>query len=272
MLLRPVACPTGADAVSIGHSGVLNSVERTEGPGRTTRVLLIDNDETLHRQVQDYLETFAMRVSTSALHGDAVERLLAAEAPDVIVVHLPPSGNDWINLLRRKRPRCTPPAIIAIGHADKETERVAALELGADAYFTKPYGLRELVARIRAIVRRDQMDRNVGPRRAHFRRCRFGGWELDRQTRCLTAIDGAQCELTKGEYALLLAFLNTPECPLTREHLLDAIRVHEDVFDRAIDVRVLRLRRKLAAGSNVPPVIQTVHGVGYSLAVSVEWA
>jgi two-component system OmpR family response regulator len=236
-----------------------------------TRVLCIDSDESMHQRLADFLTTHAMWVRTSTLQWSVVERLLATEAPDVVIIELPQRGNDWIGLLHRSRSHSSAPAIIATGQATSEAERVSALEVGADAYVVKPYGLRELVARIRAIVRRSQIGRNAALRRPHWKSCRFGGWELDGRTRCLTAIDGTQPKLTKGEYALLMAFLNAAECPLTREQLLNAIRVHEDVFDRVIDVRVLRLRRKLATSRHMPETIRTVRGVGYSLAVPVEW-
>jgi DNA-binding response OmpR family regulator len=238
---------------------------------RPTRVLIITNDDSVQQQIASYLESHAMWVCMSAPCWNMITRLLATAAPDVIVIEGALYGADWIDLLQRSRPYPSSPATIVIGHGHSETERVSALELGADAYLSERYGLRELVARIRAIVRRKYMGRNAALREMHYGRCRFGGWELDRQTCCLTANDGAYSKLTKGDYALLLAFLDAPECPLTREHLLHAIRVHEDVFDRSIDARVLRLRRKLATGSDMPQIIQTVRGVGYLLAVAVEW-
>jgi len=271
MLQRPIAFHVGAHSVCTDLSSMRSSGEWSDGPVRITRVLIIGNDETPHQQLQDSLEAHAMRVHTSPLHWNVIERHLIVGMPDVVVIDLPARGNDWIELLHRKRPRSSAPAIVAVGHADGESERVAALEVGADAYFTRPYGLRELVARIRAIVRRNKMGLQDLEREPCCRNCRFGGWGVDHHTRCLTATDGTQRGLTRGEHALLLAFLNAPECPLTREHLLNAIRIHEDVFDRTIDVRVLRLRRKLTTGRNMPQIIQTVRGVGYSLAASVEW-
>ena len=101
-------------------------------------------------------------------------------------------------------------------------------------------------------------------------RCRFGGWQLDRRSRRLTNPDGAPVPLTKAEYALLIAFLDAPQRPLTREHLLKATRVHEDVFDRSIDVQILRLRRKLEADPRAPRIIQTERGFGYLCALPVE--
>jgi two-component system OmpR family response regulator len=147
---------------------------------------------------------------------------------------------------------------------------VVGLELGADDYLTKPFGLRELLARIRAVLRRRATGRIASQREAEQGRCRFGGWQLDRRARRLTDAGGVQVVLTKGEYALLIAFLEAPQRPLTREHLLQATRIHEDVFDRSIDVQILRLRRKLETAPSVPRIIQTERGVGYVFALPVE--
>jgi two-component system, OmpR family, response regulator len=144
---------------------------------------------------------------------------------------------------------------------------VAGLELGADDYVNKPFGLRELLAPVRAVLRRDP-GRLASPRD----RCRFGGWQLDQNSRRLTAPDGSPVRLTKGEYALLIAFLDAPQRPLTREYLLEATRTHEDAFDRSINVQVLRLRRKIEADPRAPRIIQTRHGFGYVFALPVERA
>jgi DNA-binding response OmpR family regulator len=160
--------------------------------------------------------------------------------------------------------------IITTGHRRDEIDRVVGLELGADDYVTKPFGLRELLARIRAVLRRQETGRATlqkAPERGVFR---FGDWQLDRRLRRLTGSDGMPVALTKGEYALLVAFLDAPQRPLTREYLLQATRMHEDVFDRSIDVQVLRLRRKLETDPSAPRVIQTERGVGYVFALPVE--
>jgi DNA-binding response OmpR family regulator len=144
------------------------------------------------------------------------------------------------------------------------------LELGADDYITKPFGLRELLARIRAVLRRQELGRAASHRETDHGRFGFGGWQLDRRTRRLTDPNGAPVALTKGEYTLLTAFLDAPQRPLSREHLLQATRIHEDVFDRSIDVQILRLRRKLEADSSAPRIIRTERGVGYVFVLPVE--
>ena len=125
-------------------------------------------------------------------------------------------------------------------------------------------------ARVLPVLRRRETWRIVAQREAEQGRCRFGGWQLDRRARRLTDADGAPVALTKGEYALLIAFLDGPQRPLTREHLLQATRIHEDVFDRSIDVQILRLRRKLETNPSSPRIIQTERGVGYVFTLPVE--
>jgi DNA-binding response OmpR family regulator len=156
------------------------------------------------------------------------------------------------------------------GHRRDEIDRVVGLELGADDYITKPFGLRELLARVRAVLRRQDFGRAASEREPASGGFRFEGWELDLRSRRLLNPRRQQMPLTKGEYALLVAFLMAPGRPLTREHLLQATRVHEDVFDRSIDVQVLRLRRKLEADPSAPRAVQTERGVGYRFSIPVE--
>ena len=120
------------------------------------------------------------------------------------------------------------------------------------------------------MLRRRDAGRAAPQRDSDRGRCKFGGWQLDRRTRRLTDPHGAPIALTKGEYALLTAFLDAPQRPLSREHLLQATRVHEDAFDRSIDVQVLRLRRKLEVDPSSPRAIQTERGVGYRFSVTVQ--
>jgi DNA-binding response OmpR family regulator len=175
------------------------------------------------------------------------------------------------DLLREIRSRSDVP-VITTGHGCSETDRVVGLELGADDHITKPFGLRELLARIRAILRRREAGRAEPQRRVEGDHYRFGDWQLNERTRRLTGVNGERVALTKGEYTLLVAFLNAPGRPLTRAHLLQATRVHEDTFDRSIDVQVLRLRRKLEIDPSAPRVIRTERGVGYVFDLRVERA
>src|SRR5262249_5647992 len=138
------------------------------------------------------------------------------------------------------------------------------LELGADDYIIKPFNPRELLARVRAVLRRQEIGRAGQQRDPERGGYTFEGWRLDRRLRRLTDPKGAAVPLTKGEYALLVAFLKAPQRPLSREQLLQATRIHEDVFDRSIDVQVLRLRRKIEVDASAPRMISTERGVGYT--------
>jgi len=217
----------------------------------------------------NYLEQHDMSV-TSAMQRQDVVRLLATAEPNVIILDLRLGQEDGLDLLREIRSRSDVPVIITTGHRRDEIDRVVGLELGADDYLVKPFGVRELVARIRAVLRRREAGRVAVQREAEQGRYRFGNWQLDRRLRRLTTSSGTPVVLTKGEYSLLTAFLDAPQRPLTREHLLQATRVHEDVFDRSIDVQILRLRRKLETDSRAPSIIQTERGVGYTFALPVE--
>ena len=195
--------------------------------------------------------------------------LLADEEPSVVILDLRLGQEDGLDLLREIRSRSDVPVIITTGHRRDEIDRVVGLELGADDYITKPFGLRELLARIRAVLRRREAGQTAVQRDPERGRSRFGSWQLDRRRRRLGDSSGP-VSLTKGEYALLVAFLDAPQRPLSREHLLQATRIHEDVFDRSIDVQVLRLRRKLETDPSAPRVILTERGVGYVFALPVE--
>ena len=233
------------------------------------RVLIVEDDQTMRNLVVNYLEEHDIE-AVSAFGQDEVTRMLASDALSLVILDLRLGQEDGLDLLREIRSRSDVPVIITTGHRRDEIDRVVGLELGADDYITKPFGLRELLARIRAVLRRREAAVAAFQREPERGRCRFGNWQLDRRNRRLSDSSGTAVTLTKGEYALLLAFLDAPLRPLSREHLLQATRIHEDVFDRSIDVQVLRLRRKLEATPNAPRVILTERGVGYVFALPVE--
>jgi two-component system, OmpR family, response regulator len=236
---------------------------------RPARVLIIDDDRSVQQAMGEYLDQHNLRVFSAYRRQDVVQKFAAAE-PDVVILDVQLGEDDGLTVLREIRSRSDVPVIIATGHWSDEVDRVVGLELGADDYLTKPFGLRELVARIRAVLRSREIGRTAWQREADQGCCRFGGWQLNRRTRQFMAPTGISVALTKSEYALLIAFVDAPQRPLTREYLLQATRVHEDAFDRTIDVQILRLRRKLEIEASEPPIIQTVRGVGYIFAQSVE--
>jgi two-component system, OmpR family, response regulator len=216
-----------------------------------------------------YLAAQSLR-AVAAQDWQEVMRQFAIGEPSLVVLDLCLGNEDGLDLLRHIRSRSDVPVIITTGYRRDEPDVVLGLELGADDYIAKPFGLRELVARIRAVLRRratrsrpPELDCNQG-------RCRFGGWELDRTRRRLIDPRGDLVLLTKGEYALLMAFIDAPQRPLSREHLMRASRIHEDVFDRSIDVQILRLRRKLEVDPTTSQIIRTERGVGYVFTLPVE--
>jgi DNA-binding response OmpR family regulator len=239
------------------------------GANRTARICIVEDDRVVRQMVGDYLEQHNMRTVAASGPREMVRHFAAAE-PDLIILDLRLQNADGFDLLREIRTRSDVPVIITTGDRCDEIDRVVGLELGADDYLTKPFSLRELLARIRAVLRRREAGRAALQRDGERGQCKFGGWRLDRRLRRLTDPDGRGVSLTKGEYALLTAFLDAPQRPLSREHLLQATRVHEDVFDRSIDVQILRLRRKLERDPSTPQIIMTERGVGYVFALPVE--
>jgi two-component system OmpR family response regulator len=234
--------------------------------------LVVEDDSTMRHVVTSYLEDHDIR-AISASRRDEVLNLLTRDQPDLVILDLRLGQDDGLDLLREIRSTSDVPVIITTGQRRDEVDRVVGLELGADDYITKPFGLRELLARIRAVLRRREAGQAAAVQRdAEKGRSKFGSWQLDRRGRRLTNSSGEPITLTKGEYALLVAFLDAPQRPLTREQLLQATRIHEDVFDRSIDVQVLRLRRKLETDPAAPSIIQTERGVGYVFALPVETA
>jgi DNA-binding response OmpR family regulator len=176
-----------------------------------------------------------------------------------------------MQLARKLREESAVPIIIVTGKQD-EADRVMGLELGADDYVLKPFSPRELLARIRAVLRRYQTAREVLPPKSEARRAyRFAGWEVNLARRRLISPDGSNVELTLGEFNLLQAFCAAPQRVLSREQLLDLSRLNgAEVYDRSVDVQILRLRRKIEPDPARPQYIRTERGVGYVFSVPVE--
>jgi two-component system, OmpR family, response regulator len=260
-------CPTSS--VETNFAPGLYAESATYTFPKQTRVLVIDDDPSMRHMIVNYLEQQNMRVVAASQRQEVMRHFSAGE-PSVVILDLRLGQEDGLDLLREIRSRSDVPVVITTGHRRDEIDRVVGLELGADDYLTKPFGLRELLARIRAVLRRRETGGIAARREAEQGRCRFGGWQLDRRGRRLTNSSGAPVALTKGEYALLTAFLDAPQRPLSREHLLQATRIHEDVYDRSIDVQILRLRRKLETDPSSPNIIQTERGVGYVFTLPVE--
>jgi DNA-binding response OmpR family regulator len=269
--MRPIAaldCQVGCgpNGAACGYDPL-----SSDESGRPLHILVVDDDSVLREMLVSYLEEYNVR-AVGASGRQEMARYLSSGDPRMVLLDLSLGQDNGLDLLRDIRARSDVPVIIITGDRPDEIDRVIGLELGADDYLIKPFGLRELLARVRAVLRRREANglAPAPPGDSASVRCRFGGWQLDRLRRRLINRDGAPVALTKGEYALLSAFLDAPQRPLTREHLLQATGVHEDVFDRSIDVQILRLRRKLEDDSSAPRIIQTHRGVGYEWALAVE--
>jgi DNA-binding response OmpR family regulator len=239
------------------------------GGDRQVSVLVVDDDPTLQRMILNYFVDNNIRTLLASGREEMV-RQLASNEVNLVILDLRLGLEDGLDLLREVRASSDLPIIITTGHRKDDIDRVVGLELGADDYVTKPFNLRELLARVRAVLRRFDSKRTTLSRDPERGNYRFFGWQLNRRLRRLTDPNGTPVALTKGEYALLIAFLEAPQRVLTREHLLQATRIHEDVFDRSIDVQILRLRRKLEKDPSAPRIIQTERGVGYIFAAKVE--
>jgi len=219
--------------------------------------------------VTSYLEDHHVPARPAAGRTE-LSRHFAGADPSLIILDLRLGQDDGLAVMREIRSSSDVPIIITTGYRRDEIDRAVGLELGADDYITKPFSLRELLARVRAVLRRQAIGRAArvtDPERGGYR---FGGWALERRRRRLVDPNGRLVSLTKGEYALLLAFLDMPRRPLSREQLLQATRLHEDIFDRSIDVQVSRLRRKFKIDANAPQMIETERGVGYTFVLPVE--
>lgn len=235
---------------------------------KAARILIVDDDPAMQRMIVGYLVDHNLRAS--AVSGrKGLMHALAVREPDLVILDLHLGEDDGLEILRELRGKSVVPVILITGNRLEEIDRVVGLELGADDYLTKPFGMRELLARVRATLRRRTMDR-LSPARQREATFRFAGWSFDQRQRELTSPAGETVSLTKSEYALLSAFVQAPRRTLSREHLLQATRVHENVFDRSIDVQILRLRRKLEDDPRAPRFIRTERGIGYKFDVSVE--
>jgi two-component system, OmpR family, response regulator len=234
----------------------------------TAGILVADDDATMRDQIVSYLREQDMPAVAVSEGNDLMSRLIA-QRPALVILDLQIGNNNGLAVLRDIR-SCSGVPVIAIGHPSDQIDPVTGLEQGADDYLAKPLSLRELLARIRAILRRRSSGQRAPEEHPKPGRCRFGGWQLDRRARRLTNPHGKPVALTKREYALLLAFLGASQRPLSRQSLLQATNVHEDVLDRTVDVQILRLRRKLEIDPGTLPVIRTDRGVGYVFALQVE--
>lgn len=235
---------------------------------QTFHILIVDDDQQIRTGLGRFLIGNGLRVS-QARDGEEMFNSLAVSNVDLIVLDVMLPGDDGFTLCRKLRTTSQVPVVLLTAVAG-DTDRVVGLELGADDYICKPFQPRELLARIRAVLRRvnSMPPEMTTPRHAAFR---FSGWLLDVHNRTLLSPTGDLVELTTGEFELLQAFAEHPQRVLSREQLLDLARGRASVlFDRSIDVQVMRLRRKIEPDPQQPSLIKTVRNSGYLFTPNVE--
>jgi two-component system OmpR family response regulator len=231
-------------------------------------LLVVDDDREIRNLLTEYLEQAGYRVSAVG-DGKAMRRVLEANRIDLVVLDLMLPGEDGLSLCRDLRTRTNLPVLMLTARGD-EVDRIVGLEMGADDYLAKPFNPRELLARIKSIVRRAQaLPTNMET--DAVRSFRFAGWTLDVATRNVLAPDGLVVPLSGAEYRLLRVFLDHPQRVLARDQLLELANGREAIlFDRSIDVLVGRLRKRLRDDSKEPTLIKTVRSEGYVLAATVD--
>ncbi|HEX5319003.1 MAG TPA: response regulator [Stellaceae bacterium] len=231
-------------------------------------ILIVDDQKDVCEVVEDYLTGEGYRVST-ALNGDEMRQVLSQSPVDLVILDLMLPGEDGLALARFLRSESEVGIVILTGRGEL-VDRIIGLEMGADDYLAKPFNLRELLARVKSVLRRIQGGGEARPAPVRSR-VRFAGWDLDLSSRELTAPSGEPVRLTTGEFDLLAVFVNHPNQVLSRSRLLDLARSREaGPFDRTIDVQVGRLRKKLEEDPVNPTLIKTVRGGGYIFAPVVE--
>ena len=234
---------------------------------RPDHILIVDDDAEIRSLLGRYFEKNGLR-STAVADGRAMWQALDRGAFDLVVLDLMLPGDDGLTLCRTLRARSEVPIIMLTARGE-ETDRIVGLEMGADDYLAKPFSARELLARIKVILRRARsLPPNLRPEEE--REIRFGGWVLDTVHRQLVSPTGVVMPISGAEYRLLRIFLAHPNRVLNRDQLVEMTQGKEaDALDRSIDVQVSRLRRRLGDGSRDAAVIKTVRGEGYVLSVPV---
>jgi DNA-binding response OmpR family regulator len=232
-------------------------------------VLAIDDDPLIREVVTNYLGDSEILV-TALESGRGLADALRRDNIDLLILDLHLPDEDGMQIARRVRESSRVPILVLTGRTD-EADRVMALEIGADDYVTKPFSPRELLARVRALLRRSRAGESRSRELQRVRAYRFAGCELNVRLRRLLKPGGETADLTNNQFNLLAAFLACPQCVLSREELLRRSRLHDDeVFDRAIDVQVARLRKSIESRDGGLELIRTERGAGYVFTAPVE--
>ena len=234
----------------------------------SAHILFVEDDPEIRSLVADFLGRNGFRVSV-ARDGREMDRVLHVSRIDLLILDIMLPGEDGLSLCRRVRAEGAMP-IIMLTARGSEIERVVGLEMGADDYLTKPFSTHELLARIRAVLRRTHA-LPATPNAGRPAVLTFAGWNLNLTTRRLQSADGTRVPLTAAEFDLLVAFCARPNRVLTRDQLLDLTRGRATAaFDRSVDIQVSRLRRKIEDNPKEPSLIQTVRSGGYVFTAQVE--
>lgn len=235
-------------------------------------ILVVDDDPEIREVIDDYLTEEGFRVSLAA-DGKAMREVLERGPVDLVILDVRLPDEDGLTLATKLR-RSSQAGIIMLSRKDDLVDKVAGLEVGADDYVAKPFHLRELLARVRSVLRRRECDPATPPAPTAEKpepKLRFAGFELDRYKRLLIAPSGKPVDLSAGEFDLLIAFAEHSKRALSRDQILDHARGREAVpFDRSVDVQVGRLRRKIEANPRRPELIKTIRGVGYMFDIDVR--
>ncbi len=236
----------------------------------TPHIAVLDDEPDITELLGNYLRGHGFRV-TECHKGSGLMRLMEADAPALVLLDLGLPGEDGLAIARQLREHWRCGLVIVSGRGDA-VDKVVGLEIGADDYVTKPFDLRELLARVKAVLRRSQPVESAPAPLAEAReRCRFAGWLLDRGARRLHAPDGTEVALSSGEFDLLSVFTIHPERVLSRDFLLESTRGREaGPFDRTIDVQIGRLRKKIESDPRDPRILKSVRGAGYILVAPVR--
>jgi two-component system OmpR family response regulator len=237
-------------------------------PNSTPHLLVVDDDREIRDLLGRFLKKHGYRV-TLACDGKDMRQALADWQIDLVVLDLMLPGEDGLTLCRDLRARSNIP-VIMLTALKEETDRIIGLEMGADDYLPKPFNPRELLARVKAVLRRSKQAPAAAPAGTGAV-LRFAGWTVDLARRRLDSPQGLGVDLTAGEFELLVAFVQHPQRVLSRDQLLDLTRGRDAVpFDRSVDNQVSRLRRKIEEDPGRPELIKTVRGGGYVLTAAVE--
>src|SRR5258708_15336394 len=258
-------CPPQRVARFVGMQAAIEMA--SQNAETVERILVVDDDPGIRDVVSEFLQRHGYHVDTAA-DGKEMERALARAAVDLVVLDVMLPGEDGLAICR-KLARPDGPSIIMLSAMGEETDRIVGLELGADDYIPKPCNPRELLARVRAVLRRRREPR--GGDETLDAACEFAGWRLDLVRHELRSPDGVVVNLSSGEFSLLRAFVERPQRVLTRDQLLEFARGPDsDAFDRAIDVQISRLRRKLDDGGGSHELIRTIRNEGYMFTAMVK--